>query len=585
MADEESTLKRKRIGEILRAAGFITDEQLAHALDIQRDTGARLGTLLVKLRAITEAVLHSVLEQQLGVPCVDLAREPVDPKLTMTISRDGILRFEMLPLRIEEGKLVLALIDPFNDAAIAEARRLLKVDEVELRLLDDRAFADFASTHAGDLPLLQKLITDPAATKTRLTAVREEYTAPGGLSGERLSQVKEAAGGRAAGALLHHILEEALKRKASDVHIDACPTYSRVRFRIDGVLQTVLTPPARLHAPLVGALKELAGLEIAVQQFQEAHLRLTIGKRRARMQVSSILSGSGEKCTLRFERVRRARDFASLPFSELQRGELRTACESLRGLILVVGPDRSGKSTTARSLLAHLAGPQLNVLSLETELLGEVPGVAQIPLSSFPGGSDDETRYAEAVRGVLQQDPDVLFIDELKDREVTALALEAAARGQLIVSTMNTFDAASALFDLVGLGADPRRVANAVQVVVAQRMVRKVCKKCRIEMPANPALLAFFELRAEDVEDAELVTGQGCARCRKIGYHGLVPIFEVLPVRRRLRRAITAGARDDELLETAREHCGFKSMREDGLSKALRGLISLEELRRVAGGL
>ncbi len=586
----ESTLHRKRIGQILLETGFVQQEQLDHALLIQQETGARLGTLLVRLRNITDAVLHSVLEQQLGVPFVDLERENVDPKLTAAITRDGILRFEMLPLRIdEEGSLQLAMLDPHNSAAIEEARSRLKVENVVVRLLDDRAFQEFVETHAQNRPLLQRIISEPDDKHPALRvrpAESSQITRP--LPQQEVDALRNGLASRPAIALIGYILREAVSRKASDVHIDPYPSFTRVRLRIDGVLQTVLTPPARLHAFLVARIKDMFGLAIEERRQQEAHRSLTVDGKSLQASVCCIESGRGEKCTLRLDISRKLIPFEQLSFSDTQRQDLYQALGSIRGLILAVGPSSCGKTATARSLLAHLTDPSLNVLSLETELLSEIDGVAQIPMSSFKFGAragDARTsQYAEGLRTLLRQDPDVLFISELKEPEVAQVALQAASRGNLLVSTLNAFDAAAALHELAGFGVDPHRIANTVLAVIAQRLLRKVCRKCKVEARPDLEELEALGLRSEDIAEAQLMTGAGCSRCRKVGYSGMLPIFEVLRVGRSLSRLIVEGAAEEAILAEARERNGFRSMHDDGISKALRGLTSLSEVRRVAPG-
>jgi len=549
---------RKRIGDILVESGVITPQQLQDALRRQQESRERLGRVLVDLRLATEAQIAQALARQLGLPLMTLAGSRGDPVLLRLIPEALARKRRVVPVSLEGDTLVVAMADPLDvfaldDVAIA-ARRPVKAVvalESDITAAIDRWYGMGAAAQAA--------LDGTAAAAEAEPAPDEAEDAP-------------------VVRLVNMLLTQAVKDRASDVHIEPEPEEVRVRFRVDGVLQTVMKVPKGIHPALLSRLKVLARLNIAERRApQDGAFQLNLDGREIDVRVATIPTVLGERASLRL--LDKSRGLRSLPDLGMDEG-VRRRYEALArqpyGIILVSGPTGSGKTTTLVSTLALINTADKNIVTIEDPVEYQLPGVSHIQVNPRAG-----LTFAAGLRSIVRHDPDVIMIGEIRDVETADIAIHASLTGHLVLTTIHTNDAASALARLVDMGIETFLIASAVNGVASQRLVRTLCAHCRRPIDPPPEILLWLR----SAVGAELPAPQfhqaaGCGQCRQTGYRGRTGIFEVLVMTDAVRNLVLARASAADIAEAARAE-GMRSMRADGLLKALRGLTTVEEVLRV----
>ncbi|MGE5403458.1 MAG: GspE/PulE family protein [Candidatus Saccharibacteria bacterium] len=548
-----------RLGELLVQAGAITEAQLNKALQIQKRTGAKLGETLVREGMITQTQLATVLETQLGIHHVDLKTAPIDPEAVRRIPENVARRHVVVPIQFVEGRLLLAMKDPLDRVAIQDVTLVAGMPVTPIlageRDIMETIESEFGQKRAAQLAALDVARTAPAQIEEAAAAV----------------DVDDAPMVR----LVNSIIENAVRSRASDIHIEPKENELRVRTRVDGILHEALTTDPTVHSPMVSRLKVMAEMNIAERRLpQDGKFSMMVDKRRVDLRVSTMPTVYGEKVVIRI--LDRGSFFVGkehLGFSEPDIEKFNRLVNRPWGIILVTGPTGSGKTTTLYSMLSELDGTHLNVVTLEDPVEYEMTGISQTQINAQAGFT-----FAAGIRTLLRQDPDVIMVGEIRDSETADISVRAALTGHLVLSTLHTTDAPGAVARMMDMGIEPYLIASSLGGIVAQRLVRKVCQYCKEEYEADSHELEI--LGVDGSQSLRLTRGKGCKACRDTGYLGRIGVFEVMEVDRDMRELIGRRVSSDELREFAIEH-GMIPLWNDCRLKVINGITTLEEALRV----
>ena len=567
-AGKAPLLRMDPIGKVLLARGVVTVEQLATALDQQQRSGGQLGPLVVKAGIVSERELARAVAQHWELPFVDLADQTIDPEIARILpaylaQRHGVIAVDRRP-----GRLVVAMADPSNVVAIDDIRLLTGLD-VEIVIAST---SDIARAHRRMLGIsaeVEALVKATAAAEVEV--VDEGGEEP---SVERLrSMVEEAPIVR----VVNEILQQGIRDGASDIHFEPRDHDVQVRYRIDGLLQEVMSAPKQIQAALSSRVKILADIDIAERRLpQDGHAHLRCDGRKYDLRVSTLPTVLGEKIVIRILEQSTTHvelDDVGLP------AELRGTWEELitrpYGMLIVTGPTGSGKTTTLYTSLGRINTPERNIVSIEDPVEYRIPRVSQVQVNPKTG-----LTFARGLRSILRQDPDVVLIGEIRDRETAQIAVQASMTGHLVLSTLHTNDASGAVTRLVDMGVEPFLITGSLMGVLAQRLVRKTCTHCREAYTPPADALRRLELDPEQHGAITLYRGRGCDFCRGTGYRGRTGVFSLLVMNDRLRGLVLAGASSDQLRAAAVAD-GMRLLYGDALQKVLDGVTTVEELFRV----
>jgi type IV pilus assembly protein PilB len=553
----------ERLGDLLVREGLITSEQLQQALEHQRSTGMRLGYTLVKLGLIQEIEITKMLARQYRVPAVDLSRFEVDEKIIKLIPADVAVKHTVMPLKREARTLTVAMADPTNVTVIDDLKFITRFDifpviagEYTLRTVIERRYEQ---TDA-QLESLLKTIEDED-----LEIVEEEE------EDEGQAQLTDDA---PVVKLINGIMTDAVKRGASDIHIEPFEKEIRVRYRIDGSLMEIMKPPVKLKAALTSRVKIMSNLNIAERRVpQDGRIKMKMGKRVIDFRVSTLPVIFGEKIVLRIlDKGNLTLDLMKFGFEPQAEQDLMKAILNPYGMVLVTGPTGSGKTTTLYSALSRINTIEVNIMTAEDPVEYNIDGINQVLVRNEIGMT-----FAAALRAFLRQDPNIIMVGEIRDLETGSIAIKASLTGHLVLSTLHTNDAASTITRMMDMGIEPFNVASAVNLIVAQRLVRRICENCKVEHTYSEEELAPLHLDAEEAADMTTCRGEGCEQCGKLGYKGRQGLYEVMSMTPELRRMVLKSASTAELKEQAVKD-GMLTLRMDGIVKLKRGVTTLEEI-------
>ncbi len=561
---------RKKIGEILIAAKVIRPEQLEQVLKLQSSIPQRLGQLLVNRGLATEEQIATALATQLQVPYVRLASAVVEPKALDLIPRAMAEKYTICPLSVEEKALLLVMADPINLEAIrdVEFRASLRVrpavsTPAEIKDAIARCYA-FEESFG---PMVRNLGDGADVTVLSSTEPPEADAVLDLKKSETTPVVK----------MVNLLISEAMKARASDVHIEPGVSEVTVRNRVDGILRDTVAMPKWIHAGVVSRLKILGGLDIAERRLpQDGRIKVKQGERSLDLRVSTLPTHCGEKVVLRL--LDPGRDLLSLEnvgLEPMQRRLLETVLAQPQGAILVTGPTGSGKTSTLYAALTHLKSPGINIVSIEDPIEFQIQGINQVQVNERAGLS-----FASTLRSVLRQDPDVIMVGEIRDHETAEIAFQASLTGHLVFSTLHTNDAISAVSRLLDLGIEPFLAASSVSLIIAQRLMRRLCRHCREAYQPSDDIVK--RLRLTDAP-AAVFRGKGCPSCQGTGFHGRVGVYEFLPIDAAMRELIAQRASEGILRREANAK-GFVGLIEAASVKVCAGLTSPDEVLRAVLG-
>jgi type IV pilus assembly protein PilB len=551
----------KLLGPILVEQGLISAEQLADASEEQRTSGRSLGRVLVDRRYVTEKDLVAAVAMQIGLPFVDLADHEVDPRAA-TLVGDGTLRkHAVLPIGFEDGKLLLAMSDPSNVVAIDDVRTITKMDVrpcVATREDIVKAIDKYASMVDDMEAMADDLAGDDADVDLAdLKAVTEDAPI-----------VK----------FVNLLIAQAVADGASDIHIEPGEKDLRVRYRIDGVLHEVMRSPRSIQAGVISRLKIMAEVDIAERRIpQDGRISVTTNHKSIDLRFSTLPTVYGEKVVMRIlDKSSVMLQLEDLGFLDHNQQRFAESYRKPYGTILVTGPTGSGKSTTLYATLNVLNSDEVNIITTEDPVEYRLAGISQVQVNNKVG-----LTFASALRSILRQDPDIVLVGEMRDRETAQIGIEAALTGHLVLSTLHTNDAPSAVTRLTEMGIEPFLVGSAVDCVLAQRLARKVCSKCTELVRPEAEMLKAAGFSDDIVEERpEIPRAVGCSACSNTGYRGRLAIHEVMTVTEEIERLTVARASSEEVTRVAIEQ-GMRPLREDGLAKVLLGRTTIEEVGRV----
>ena len=551
---------RRRLGELLLAEGVVTPDQLNRALEIHRATGERLGQVLLDMGVVDQERLARHLGRQIGAEFVRLVGTNLREDVLTLLPQQLASRLQAIPIARARGLLTVAMVDPLDVVAIDDIRRTTGLSiKVALTTVQDFQYA------LGQYPTLdvaEELVRDLPQPQ----AVDEE------MSLERLRRMAEDA---PVIRLVNRLVEEAVRTRASDIHVERQERHVRLRYRVDGVLLTRGTLPAHAHAQVISRIKIMANMDIAERRLpQDGSFQTRVDGRAIDVRVSTIPSFYGEKAVLRLlDKSAPIYDLDKLGLSAQNYEVLRRIIQRPQGIFLLTGPTGSGKTTTLYAILNQLNNEKVNVLTVEDPVEYQIAGITQMQVNVRAG-----VTFASSLRHFLRQDPDIIMVGEVRDQETAQIAIQAALTGHLVLSTLHTNDAPGAITRLLDMGVEPYLVASALEGVAAQRLVRVLCPKCREADAAGAE-----ELRTRFGTAAPAGTyylGRGCEFCNYTGYRGRVAIFEIAEMNDELRHLVINRVPHHTLKEAA-VAAGMTTLLEDGLKKAAAGVTSLAEVWRV----
>jgi type IV pilus assembly protein PilB len=561
-----------RLGDILMREGLITREQLSTALSEQKSTGHRLGYVLVKLGLIQELEVTKVLARQYRMPAVDLSRFEVDPKVLKMVPGDFALKHVVLPLKREGRTLTVAMADPTNTGVLDDLKFITRYDlfpviagEYTLRNLLEKHY----ESSDQQLQTLLKDMEEMGDTDVEVVEDEQEEAAT-------QAQINDAPVVK----LINGLLTDAVKRGASDIHIEPFEHEIRVRYRIDGALLEVMKPPVKMKAALTSRIKILSQLNIAERRVpQDGRLKLKMGNRVIDFRVSTLPVLFGEKIVMRIlDKGNLTLDLSKFGFEAKAEADLMKAILNPYGMVLVTGPTGSGKTTTLYSALSRVNTIETNIMTAEDPVEYNLMGINQVLVRNEIG-----LTFAAALKAFLRQDPNIIMIGEIRDLETGGIAIKAALTGHLVLSTLHTNDAPSTITRMIDMGIEAFNVASAVNLVVAQRLVRRICKDCKGSHTYTDVELHSLDEQIERVRKLPFMKGSGCDTCNGTGYKGRAGLYEVMALSPELRRGILRGASVAELRDQAVLE-GMLTLRMDGLKKIERGVTTLEEVIKESAG-
>ncbi len=555
-----------KIGEMLLKGNLLTNDQLRTALETQEKTRERIGSVLVKAGFIKEEELLAFLGRQFSLPVVDLSKYEINPDVVRLLPEDMVQKHLALPINRVGAKMIVAVSDP-SSMAIVDGIGFKTGYSVELVLASERdittAINKFFDRSMEFKDIISELDED-------LEVIREETVETADL--ERVVDDAPVV------KLANYLLTEAIKRRASDIHIEPYEKEFRVRYRIDGVLYEVMRPPLRLRNALSSRLKIMSSLDIAERRLpQDGRIKMKIGKgREMDFRVSVLPTIYGEKIVLRLlDKSSLQLDMTRLGFETGQLNDFMDSIHRPFGMILVTGPTGSGKTTTLYSALADLNKTSENISTVEDPVEYNFAGINQVQMKEDIG-----LTFSSALRSFLRQDPDIIMVGEIRDYETAEIAVKASLTGHLVLSTLHTNDAPSTVTRLLNMGIEPFLVSSSLNLIVAQRLARRICEKCRQDIKIPPKALVDAGMKPERVKETRAGKGKGCEDCNGSGFRGRVALYEVMPIKEEIKEMILRGG---SAIDIKREaiRLGMKTLRQAGLSKLEEGVTTLEEVLRV----
>lgn len=557
-----SNTKKLRLGELFVQVGVITEEQLQKALSIQKRTGNKLGEVLLQEGFITERQLVGVLEEQLGIRSIDLRIAPLDLETAHRIPENMARRHLVIPIQVADGHLLLAMHDPLDWVAIQDVRLITGLPITPL-LASERDILEAIERIFG-----QKRVVDQAVEDLTRSAVAANEEVAAAVEAEAIESAPVVR-------LVDSIIENAVRSRASDIHIEPKVDRLRIRNRVDGMLMEVLTTNMRVHGSLLTRLKVLADMNIAEKRLpQDGKIITHVDGRKIDLRVSTMPTIYGEKMVIRvLNQSSILIGKHNLGFSDADINKFNRLVARRHGIILVTGPTGSGKTTTLYTMLSEMDAVHNSIVTLEDPVEYDLEQISQTQINIAAG-----LTFASGLRTLMRQDPDIIMVGEIRDEETLKIAVRAALTGHLVLSTLHTNDAPGAVVRMLDMGIEPYLIASSLAGVVAQRLVRKVCPNCQEEYVPDKQECKILGI--PEGENLKLVRGRGCTVCHEIGYWGRVGVFEILEVDRKLKELINDRVSTDILRDCAIKQ-GMKTLWEDCRAKVLKGITTLEEALRV----
>jgi type IV pilus assembly protein PilB len=569
-----------QIGEILVKENFITSEQLETALKHQRQHGGRLGSILISLGFVQDDDITSVLSKQYGVPSINLAFFEIDPAVIKLISVETAQKYMVVPLSRVGSTLTIATVDPTNVFAIDDIKFITGFN-VEPVVATEASILEalekyYGTSHAIEL----KKVYEEIALGEKESFELDLETGSDGEEQISIDELQRSSEEAPIIKLVNLILSESLKKGASDIHLEPYEKDVRIRFRIDGILYNIMTPPLRLRDAITSRIKIMAKMDIAEKRLPQdgrIKIRTSFNSKRQEIdfRVSALPTLFGEKIVLRIlNRDNLPLDMSKLGFEEMSLKRIEAGILKPYGMVLVTGPTGSGKTSTLYSALNRLNTPETNIMTAEDPVEYNFRGINQVQIKEQIG-----LTFAAALRSFLRQDPNIILVGEIRDFETTEIAIKAALTGHLVLSTVHTNDAPSTVSRLLNMGIEPFLVATSVHLICAQRLIRKICNECKNELKTPLQTLIDIGFSPEEAKNIQTFKGDGCKNCNSTGYKGRIGLYEVMEVSEAIQELILVGASAREIKRKAVEE-GMFTLRQSGLNKIKAGITTLDEVLR-----
>src|SRR5712691_266500 len=557
-----------RLGELLVRKGYITPEQLRKAIEEQRVHGGPLNEHLVKLGCFTEDVLLAYLHREYRLPAADPASLEISGEVIQLVPHALATKYHLIPISQNGSSLTLAMADPSNMVAVDEIKFLTGAD-VKIVLATSSSIQRAIERFYDRAMKYDHVLNDLRGQEVEVVRDQGEID---------LQELERATEDAPVVRLVNAIFTDALRKRASDIHLEPYEQTFRVRFRVDGVLCEILQPPLALKAAVASRIKVMASLDIAERRLpQDGRIKIKLGPADAMdIRVSVLPTLFGEKIVMRLlDKSQLQTDMLKLGFEEQALKDFKEGIYRPYGMVLVTGPTGSGKTTTLYSALSELNKITTNITTAEDPVEFNLPGINQVLVNEDIG-----LTFAAALRAFLRQDPDIIMVGEIRDRETAEIGVKAALTGHLVLSTVHTNDAPSTINRLLNMGVAPFLVASSVNLIVAQRLARRICSRCKVDQPITPQALIDLGIPPEEAKRYECKHGLGCPECGGSGYRGRIALYEVMPLYEEIRELVLSGASTPEIKRTAMSR-GVKTLRQSGLSKVREGVTTLEEVMRV----
>ncbi len=587
-----------KIGQLLLNSGIITNKQLEKALSKQSEEGSRIGYHLVNIQAISEEDLNKFLARQQSIKSADLNKTEIEEDIIHLISGDIARRYEVIPIKMEGRKLIVAMTDPNNLFAIDDLRFSLGMD-IEPRIcassMVKKALSKYYSDSEAIVPIEENVkgkkansihealadIDDEGIIEDSEMLMGDEVFESMIIQDDEEDEIEDedldySISDSPVVKLVNSLIADAVRRGASDIHFEPFERYVRVRFRIDGVLHEVMRPSRKYRSSMVSRLKIIGGMDIAERHLpQDGRQKILVGDKFVDLRLATLPTLFGEKVEVRLlDRSAVILDLEKLGFEEEPLKEFRKGIHRPFGIVLVTGPTGCGKTTTLYSALTELNDIGVNIMTAENPVEFNLKGVNQVQMNSDVG-----LTFANALRAYLRQDPDIIMVGEIRDKETSEIAIRAALTGHLVLSTTHTNDAPSTINRLIDMGTEPFMLSTSIVCIASQRLIRKICPKCKTPIHVPEDAFVDAGIDPERFSNIELSEGTGCSYCNKTGYKGRMGIFEVMRVDEDIRQLIEGDANSLEIEKAALEK-GMVNLREAALRKLEAGLTTFDEVLR-----
>ncbi|MFY9560465.1 MAG: type IV-A pilus assembly ATPase PilB [Terriglobales bacterium] len=565
----------QRLGDLLVKEKVITPEQLEQATKLQKESHVRLASALVKLGFLSDEDVTNFLSRQYGVPAINLSYFEIDPAVVKLIPYETAKRYQILPLSRVGASLTIAMVDPTNVFAMDDIKFMTGFN-IEPVVASESSITEgidkaYGTSKEEELEQVMQSMNEIGDTDVEVQAEEQQI---------ELAELERAADEAPIVKLVNLVLTDAVKRGASDIHMEPYEKEFRVRFRIDGVLQSIMNPPLKLRDAIISRLKIMSKLDISEKRLPQdgrIMLKMQIGgkKKQLDFRVSTLPTLWGEKIVLRLLDKENLRlDMTKLGFEPESLVKFEKAILKPYGMVLVTGPTGSGKTNTLYSSISRLNQPDTNIMTAEDPVEFQLGGVNQVQMKEQIG-----LNFATALRAFLRQDPNIILVGEIRDFETAEIAIKAALTGHLVLSTLHTNGAPETITRLMNMGIEPFLVATSVHLICAQRLVRRICKDCAepVEVPVQTLIEEGYS--PEEAKTVQIMKGKGCATCNKTGYKGRTGLYEVMEVDDEIKELVLVGASALELKKKAIER-GMITLRRSGLIKVAGGFTTLEEVAR-----
>ncbi len=578
-----------RVGELLLKEKRITQDQLQEALNHQKAYGGKVGYNLVKLGFVKDEELTALLSKQYGVPTINLTQFEIDRAVIKLIPAETAQKYQIIPLSRSGATLTIAMTDPTNVLAMDDIKFMTGYN-VEPVVASETAVAEAIIRYyaLGKPAAAATAVMSGSRALERAAKSMEEMSIAGAEDVEVLDDLEEISaeslekqGGEAPVIkLVNVVLMSAIQKGASDIHIEPYEKEFRVRYRVDGLLYNIMSPPMRMRDAITSRIKIMAKLDIAEKRLpQDGRIKIRFSdsgqSRDIDFRVSCLPTLFGEKIVMRLlDKDKLMLDMTKLGFEQESLTKFETAILKPWGMVLVTGPTGSGKTNTLYSSMAKVNTPETNIMTAEDPVEFNLPGINQVQVRESIG-----LNFAAALRSFLRQDPNIILVGEIRDFETAEIAVKAALTGHLVLSTLHTNDAPSTINRLMNMGIEPFLVASSVNLICAQRLVRRICSNCKTDHPAAAPALVQAGFSAEDANTVVPKKGNGCEKCNNTGYKGRVGLYEVMEITDELRELVLVGASGPELRRKAIDE-GMLTLRMSGLRKVKEGLTTIEEVAR-----